>query len=64
MPSGRPARKSPCPVTDHAQQSKTYDASADVLRGATNESINYLGVALYGPRKPVLRLTGSLALLR
>ena len=50
--------------TDHAQRSTTYDAYADALRDATGESITYLGVALYGPSKPVLRLTGSLALLR
>jgi hypothetical protein len=31
---------------------------------ATEEAITYLGVALYGPRKQVQKLTGSLALLR
>jgi hypothetical protein len=50
--------------TDRAQQSKTYDDYADLLRDATSESLAYLGVALYGPRKPVQRLTGSLPLLR
>jgi hypothetical protein len=50
--------------TDSAQRSRTYDDYAELLRDARGETIAYLGVALYGPRKPVQRLTGSLPLLR
>jgi hypothetical protein len=50
--------------TDCAQRTRTYDDYARLLETATDESITYLGVALYGPRKQVQKLTGSLPLLR
>lgn len=50
--------------TDCAQRTRTYDDYAELLEQATDDGITYLGVALYGPRKPVQRLTGSLPLLR
>lgn len=50
--------------TDCAQRTKTYDDYAKLLEAASGGELRYLGVALYGPRKPVQRLTGSLPLLR
>lgn len=50
--------------TDRAQRTKTYDDYARLLEAAGDDDLGYLGVALYGPRKPVQRLTGSLPLLR
>lgn len=50
--------------TDRAQRTKTYDDYARLLEVASDADLRYLGVALYGPRKPVQRLTGSLPLLR
>ncbi|HEV8555485.1 MAG TPA: DUF2000 domain-containing protein [Actinophytocola sp.] len=50
--------------TDCAQRTKTYDDYARLLEAAGDDDLGYLGVALYGPRKPVQRLTGSLPLLR
>jgi hypothetical protein len=50
--------------TDCAQRTKTYDDYARLLEAAGDDELVYLGVALYGARKPVQRLTGSLPLLR
>jgi hypothetical protein len=50
--------------TDCAQRTKTYDDYAQLLENTGDEEMIYLGVALYGPRKAVQRLTGSLPLLR
>lgn len=50
--------------TDCAQRTKTYEDYTKLLETAGDEQLRYLGVALYGPRKPVQRLTGSLPLLR
>jgi len=50
--------------TDCAQQTRTYDDYSRLLAAATDEQLAYIGIALYGPRKPIQRLTGSLALLR
>lgn len=47
-----------------AQRTKTYDDYARLLEAAGDDELVYLGVALYGPRKPVQRLTGSLPLFR
>lgn len=50
--------------TDCAQRTRTYDDYSRLLGAATDEHLAYIGVALYGPRKLIQRLTGSLALLR
>lgn len=50
--------------TDAAQTSKTYEDYERKIAAVSTEQLNYLGVALYGARKPVNRLTGSLPLLR
>lgn len=50
--------------SDCAQHTRNYDDYANLLEKSTDNSITYLGVALCGPRKQVLALTGSLPLLR
>ena len=50
--------------TGCAQRTRTYDDYARLLESATDEDIEYLGVAVHGPRKAVQRLTGSLPLLK
>jgi hypothetical protein len=50
--------------TDCAQRSRNYDDYASLLATCTNETINYLGVALHGPAKTLNKLTGNLRLLR
>ncbi|MFI7123819.1 DUF2000 domain-containing protein [Amycolatopsis sp. NPDC049868] len=50
--------------TDCAQKTRNYDDYSSLLEAATDSEINYLGVALHGPKKAVQRLTGSLPLLR
>ena len=50
--------------TDAAQTSKTYEDYERKIAVISTEQLNYLGVALYGAKKPVNRLTGSLPLLR
>lgn len=50
--------------TNCAQRTKTYDDYANLLGSTADDDLTYLGVALYGPRKRVRRLTGSLPLLR
>ena len=51
-------------VTDAAQTTKTYDDYTEKIAGVPSEELKYLGVALYGDKKPVNKLTGSLPLLR
>ena len=50
--------------TDAAQTSKTYEEYTEKMSAVTSEELEYLGVALYGDKKPVNKLTGSLPLLR
>lgn len=50
--------------TDAAQTSKTYEEYEGKLAAKETEELRYLGVALYGERKLIDRLTGSLPLLR
>lgn len=50
--------------TDAAQTSKTYEEYEGKISAAPSEGLRYLGVALYGGRKLVDGLTGSLSLLR
>lgn len=49
---------------DCAQRSRTYDDYTEQLGSSGEKDLSYLGVALFGPRKPVQKLTGSLPLLR
>ena len=50
--------------SDLAQGCKTYDEFIVKMGGAPEEALEYLGVALCGPKKKVNKLTGSLPLLR
>jgi hypothetical protein len=51
-------------ITDAAQTTTTYDAYETKLQSATGQDLCYLGIALFGPKKAVSRLTGNLGLLR
>jgi hypothetical protein len=50
--------------TDCAQKTRTYADYASLLEVAGDREITYLGVAMYGKKKVVQRLTGSLPLLK
>jgi hypothetical protein len=47
-----------------AQRSRTYDQMSATLSGTKPEDIEYLGLALYGPRATIDSLTGALPLYR
>lgn len=51
-------------VTDAAQTTKTYEDYTEKIAAVNSEELKYLGVALYGSKKPVNKLTGNLPLLR
>ena len=51
-------------LTDVAQASKTYGEYEQKMAAAAPENLRYLGVILYGDKKPVNKLTGGLPLLR
>jgi hypothetical protein len=46
------------------QQTTDYEAFRGLVAQTPNEQLEYLGVALHGPRRAIGRLTGSLRLLR
>lgn len=57
---------SDCLVVDFthvAQRAKVYDDYADALSSTDVNDLDYLGIALYGPKKSINKLTGSLPLL-
>jgi hypothetical protein len=47
-----------------AQQARTYDQMSTTLSGTKPEDIDYLGLALFGPRTTIDSLTGALPLYR
>ena len=47
-----------------AQKARTYDQMSATMSGTKAEDLEYLGLALYGPRPTVDSLTGALALYR
>jgi hypothetical protein len=47
-----------------AQRSRTYDQMSATLSGTKAKDIEYLGLALYGPRPTIDSLTGALPLYR
>lgn len=47
-----------------AQSCKTYDEYISKMKNIKNHELEYLGIALCGPKKKVNKLTGSLPLLR
>lgn len=51
-------------VTDAAQSSKNYEDYERKISATAPEDLQYLGVALYGKKRPINRLTGSLSLLK
>ena len=47
-----------------AQQARTYDQMSTTLSGTKPGDIDYLGLALYGPRPAIDSITGALPLYR
>jgi hypothetical protein len=45
-------------------QTNDYDEFRTFVARTPSADLRYLGIALHGPRRPVAKLTGSLALLR
>ena len=50
--------------TGAAQRPKDYPEYLENVSKAPSEELNYLGVGLYGDKKPINKLTGGLPLLR
>lgn len=50
--------------SDVAQGCKTYDEFIGKMEGVPEETLQYFGIALCGPKKQVNKLTGNLPLLR
>lgn len=50
--------------SDLAQGCKTYDEYIEKMGQVQEETLNYLGIAICGPKKKVNKLTGSMGLLR
>ena len=50
--------------SDVAQSCKTYDEYIDKISKVDSNDINYFGIAIYGNKKQVNKLTGSIGLLR
>ena len=49
---------------DVAQKCKHYDEYISKLERTPAAQLNYLGIAMYGPKKVINKLTGSIGLLR
>ncbi len=50
--------------SDVAQKSHHYEDYAQKLSETVQEDISYLGLCLYGPKKKINKLTGSIKMLR
>jgi hypothetical protein len=50
--------------SDIAQEERTYGSYTERMSRTSSEDMSYLGIALYGPKKIINRLTGNLPLLR
>ncbi len=50
--------------TNAAQTTMNYDDYSRILKDTPIEHLEYLGIALYGPKKIVNKFTGNLGLLR
>ncbi len=50
--------------TNVAQQCKTYNEYIDKIGKVSGEDISYFGIAIYGDKKQINKLTGNIALLR
>jgi len=49
---------------DVAQKSHHYDEYEAMLSQTSKDNINYLGMCIYGPKKKINKLTGSIKMLR
>ncbi|WP_027416882.1 DUF2000 domain-containing protein [Aneurinibacillus terranovensis] len=47
-----------------AQTTKNYEDYTDKMASSTKDDLHYLGIAIYGNKRSVNKLTGSLPLLR
>lgn len=50
--------------SDLAQGCKTYDEYIDKMAQAPESTLNYIGIAICGPKKKINKLTGNMPLLR
>jgi hypothetical protein len=50
--------------SDVAQEERDYDSYVQRMANTIASDLSYLGIALYGPKRSIKRLTGSLPLLR
>lgn len=50
--------------SDVAQTTKTYEEYTQKIANYSSEDLHYLGIALYGDRKKINKLTGNLPLIR
>lgn len=50
--------------TNVAQKTKTYDDYSELLSTTSQDELEYLGVAIYGSKKLVNKLVGSIGLLK
>jgi len=50
--------------TDTAQSCNTYDIYTEKISGVSETDLNYYGIAIFGNKKQVNKLTGSIALFR
>lgn len=50
--------------SDLAQSCKTYDEFLERMKTIPEMDLNYFGITIYGAKKKVNQLTGSMALLR
>jgi len=49
---------------DVAQKSRHYEEYEAMLSQTSKDNINYLGMCIYGPKKKINKLTGSIKMLR
>ncbi len=47
-----------------AQKTKTYEDYANAINTTDTKELDYLGIAIYGPKKIVNKLVGSIGLLK
>jgi hypothetical protein len=47
-----------------AQSCRTYDEYIDRLSGTATQDLDFVGVGVFGPKKPVNKIVGSLPLMR
>ncbi len=50
--------------TNAAQTTKTYEDYSSAISSTSLDELEYLGIAIYGPKKLINKLVGSIGLLR